>query len=71
MGSHMSDINLSFVQIFHLLQILKNATLFNTLKAELNLICQLLALLGARHILHVSMIRVNTSLQDKETYSRY
>ena len=32
--------------------------LFNTLNAELNPICHLLALLGAHHILHVSRIRV-------------
>ena len=32
---------------------------FNSLNAELNPICQLLALLGAHHILHVSKIRVN------------
>jgi hypothetical protein len=31
---------------------------FNTLKAELNPICHLLALLGAHLILHVSRIRV-------------
>jgi hypothetical protein len=31
----------------------------NTLNAELNAICHLLALLGAHHILHVSRIRVN------------
>jgi hypothetical protein len=31
---------------------------FNPLKAELNPICHLLALLGAHHILHVSRIRV-------------
>jgi hypothetical protein len=30
----------------------------NTLNAELNPICHLLALLGAHHILHVSRIRV-------------
>jgi hypothetical protein len=30
----------------------------NPLNAELNPICQLLALLGAHHILHVSRIRV-------------
>jgi hypothetical protein len=30
----------------------------NPLNVELNLICHLLALLGARHILHVSRIRV-------------
>ena len=32
---------------------------FNSLNSELNPICHLLALLGARHILHVSGIRVN------------
>jgi hypothetical protein len=32
---------------------------FNPLNAELNTICQLLALLGARPILHVMRIRVN------------
>jgi len=31
----------------------------NPLDAELNPICQLLALLGAHHILHVSSIRLN------------
>jgi len=31
---------------------------FNTLNAELNPICYLLALLGAHHFLHVSRIRV-------------
>jgi len=31
----------------------------NTLNAQLNPICHLLALLGAHHILHVSRIRVN------------
>jgi hypothetical protein len=31
---------------------------FNPLNAELNLICHLLALLGAHHILHISRVRV-------------
>jgi hypothetical protein len=31
----------------------------NPLKAELNPICHLLALLGAHHIFHVSGLRVN------------
>jgi hypothetical protein len=31
----------------------------NPLKAELNSICHLLALLGAHHMLHVSGLRVN------------
>jgi hypothetical protein len=34
----------------------------NTLNAELNPICHLLALLGAHHILHVSKIRVRLPL---------
>jgi len=33
--------------------------IINPLNTELNSICNLLALLGARHILHVSRIRVN------------
>jgi len=33
----------------------------NTLNAELNPICHLLALLGAHHILHVGWIRVKLS----------
>jgi hypothetical protein len=36
-----------------------NRLLFNPLNAELNLVCHLLALLGAHPILHVSRIRVN------------
>ena len=36
----------------------------NPLNAELNPICHLLALLGARHILHVSRIRVKMDLQE-------
>jgi hypothetical protein len=34
----------------------------NTLNAKLNAICHLLVLLGARHILHVSRIRVKTNI---------
>jgi len=33
-------------------------TVLNSLSAEFNPICHLLALLGAHHILHVSRIRV-------------
>jgi len=33
--------------------------IFNPLNAKLNLICHLLALLGAQHIFHVSGLRVN------------
>jgi len=35
-------------------------TSVKTLKAELNPICHLLALLGAHHILHVSKLRANS-----------
>ena len=35
-----------------------HASMFNSLNAELNPICQLLALLGAHHIFHVSRVRV-------------
>jgi hypothetical protein len=35
-------------------------TYINTLNAELNPICYLLALLGAHHFLHVSRIRVKS-----------
>jgi len=38
---------------------LRVTCLFNSLNAELNPICHLLALLGAHHILHVSRKRVN------------
>jgi len=38
----------------------------NPLNAELNPSCQLLALLGANHILHVSRIRVKQRIQNKE-----
>jgi len=33
-------------------------TVLNPSNAELNLVCHLLALLGAHHILHISRIRV-------------
>jgi hypothetical protein len=35
--------------------------IINSLNAELNPICHLLALLGAHHILHVSWVRVNVA----------
>jgi len=35
------------------------STVLNPLNAEFNPICNLLALLGAHHILHISRIRVN------------
>jgi hypothetical protein len=43
----------------------------NPLKAQLNPICRLLALLGAHHILHVSRIRVNSNYHDLYTYVHY
>jgi len=39
---------------------------FNPLNAELNPICHLLALLGAHHILHISMERVKELRTNKE-----
>ena len=36
--------------------------IINPLNAELNPICQLLALLGAHHILHVNRVKVNNLL---------
>jgi len=49
---------------------LHGATLkdLNPLNAELNLICHLLALLGAHHILHVSGIRVNLNAEYLEQF---
>jgi hypothetical protein len=38
--------------------------MFNPLNAGLNPICQLLALLGAHHILHISGVRVKVSVVD-------
>jgi len=37
---------------------MSSGVVFNPLKAKLNPICHLLALLGAHHILHVRKIRV-------------
>ena len=39
-----------------------NAEEINPLNTKLNLICHLLALLGAHHILHISRKRVNNSI---------
>jgi len=43
----------------------------NPLKAELNPICHLLALLGAQPILHVSRIRVNYYYSDRHKDAFY
>jgi len=40
--------------------------MFNSLNAELNLICRLLALLEAHPILHVSRVRVNINKESSE-----
>jgi hypothetical protein len=45
--------HLKFKKIYH--------SNFNSLNAELNPICHLLALLGTHHNLHISRIRVNKS----------
>jgi hypothetical protein len=42
----------------------------NPLNAELNPICHLLALLGARPILHISRIRVKTENVESSTSTR-
>jgi hypothetical protein len=55
---------MQIIAFFHCLwftiykRLFSNAQRFNTLNAELNPICHLLALLGAHPILHVSRIRV-------------
>ena len=41
--------------------------LFNPLNAELNPICHLLALLGAHHIFHVSVLRVKYTFNTLRT----
>jgi len=59
---HLKSRNSSFLSYGELyVTVLKPSgiKLFNPLKAELNPICHLLALLEAHHILHVSRIRVN------------
>jgi len=43
---------------------------FNPLNAELNLICHLLALLGAHPILHISMIKVNSGFKGLSRFLR-
>ena len=43
----------------------------NPLKAELNSICHLLALLGAHHVLHVSEVRVNVSFTAVCPFGRF
>jgi hypothetical protein len=42
----------------------KNGKQFNPLKAKLNPICHLLALLGAHPVLHISRIRVKEDKKD-------
>jgi hypothetical protein len=47
------------VYILKICEISQPQNVFNTLNAELNPICHLMALLGAHHIFHVSGLRVN------------
>ena len=47
-----------------------NILIINPLNAELNLIRHLLALVGARHIVHVSGIRVHKILEIRKTRER-
>ena len=55
-----------FEKLVHLVGFVtrKKQKCINPLKAELNPICNLLALLGAHHILHISRIMVNFSNND-------
>jgi len=48
-----------------------NCKAFNPLNAELNPICQLLALLGAHHILHISGLRVKKELKSFLLYHAF
>jgi hypothetical protein len=59
------------LHLFLLVEFVNNFTMrgmniinFNPLNAELYSICNLLALFGAQHILHVGRIRVNESLNN-------
>jgi len=54
-GEIFIELCLKFMQIFG-----NKLGNINTLNAELNPICHLLALLGAHHILHIGRIRVNS-----------
>ena len=45
------------------------ALYINALNAELNPIRHLLALVGARHIVHVSRIRVNTAVPQFHSFT--
>jgi hypothetical protein len=47
----------------------KSTVVLNPLKAKLNPICHLLALLGAHHILHVSRIKVKTPAISKSMHA--
>ena len=55
--SHVPQKRQTFSLFLHTLTL--HVIVFNPLNAELNSIFHLLALLGARHTLHVSRIRVN------------
>jgi len=59
---------LEFKPLFYSLLLRSNNSTINNninpLNAELNPICQALALLGAHHIFHVSRLRVNTEDAD-------
>jgi hypothetical protein len=48
--------------------IINRGTLINTLNAEFNPICHLLALLGVHHILHVSRVRFNTFRKKRDIW---
>jgi len=49
----------------------RNVFTFSPLNADLNPTCQLLVLLGAHHILHVSRVRVKHTTQNVTQIYRY
>ena len=61
LSCNLSSLSCSSSHVFHLCCCYSSGVpCFNPLKAELNPICHLLALLGAHPILHVSRVRVNS-----------
>ena len=60
------DITTAASQIGLTINVSKTKYMINTLNAELNSICHLLALLGAQHILHISRLRVNIKKRGTE-----
>ena len=58
-------------QLNELMSQVRKAIVFNLLNAELNPIRHLLALVGARHIVHVSRIMVNIVIKKKYWHASF